>query len=229
MHYITDPECIANYNRLYQPWIMFSFDILPYIKIAEFDINELILADNQTPNYFYYLLEGSAKLYLTHPNGRVSLINFMNAPCFIGEMELIGAQSTSNSVKAISRCLCYEIDIKPIKHQLLQDSVFLLNLSLFLATKAIENTSNYSRNQIYPLENRLALYIIQTSHNGVYREKHTEASEFLGVTYRHFLFVLADLVKQGLLQKSPTGYKIISEEKLMAIAHRSLDLNQDRL
>lgn len=35
----------------------------------------------------------------------------------------------------------------------------------------------------------------------MYREKHTEVSEFLGVTYRHLLYVLADFVKRGYLKK----------------------------
>jgi len=42
-----------------------------------------------------YLLSGRAKLFLSHENGRISLINFLNAPCFIGEMELLGAHEAT--------------------------------------------------------------------------------------------------------------------------------------
>lgn len=218
MKQITDPEYIEKCKTLFQPQNFFSFDIFPFIHVVEFDTNEFLLVDGETPKYLYYLFEGSAKLYLTHSNGKISLINFTNAPCFLGEMELIGAQESANCVKAITKCVCYAIEIKTIKQQLMQDSVFLRYLCHFLATKAINNTSNYSKNQTYPLENRLAEFILQTSHNGIYTKKHTEASEFLGVTYRHFLYVLADFVKQDILVKTSSGYKILSHEKLVELS-----------
>ena len=48
----------------------------------------------------------------------------------------------------------------------------------------------------------------------MYREQHTEAAEYLGVTYRHLLYVLAEFVKEGILEKTKTGYRIIDMEKL---------------
>ena len=42
----------------------------------------------------------------------------------------------------------------------------------------------------------------------MYRETHTEAAEFLGVTYRHLLYMLAEFVKRGYLKKTKQGYLI---------------------
>ena len=91
-------------------------------------------------------------------------------------------------------------------------------LCLFLSHKAIGNTSNYTKNQAYPLEVRLANFILLTSCNQIYREKHTEAAEFLGVTYRHLLYVLAAFVKQGYLKKTEQGYYIQDLNALRKIA-----------
>jgi CRP/FNR family putative post-exponential-phase nitrogen-starvation transcriptional regulator len=68
------------------------------------------------------------------------------------------------------------------------------------------------------LETRLANFILTTSHNGIYREKHTEVAEYLGVTYRHLLYVIAKLVKSGILEKSEQGYFIKNERVLRKIA-----------
>ena len=68
------------------------------------------------------------------------------------------------------------------------------------------------------METRLANFILTTSHNGMYREKHTEVSEYLGVTYRHLLYVIAKLVKSGILEKSEQGYFIKNERALRKIA-----------
>lgn len=196
----------------------FGFDVRPYTKIVQFETDELILREGDEPDFLYYLIDGRAKLFLSHENGRISLINFLSAPCFIGEMELLDAQKFANGVKAITNCTCYAINTKLCKKQILQDTKFLRHVCVFLGKKAIGNTDNYSRNQSYPLNVRLAEFILATSYNGYYREKHTETAEYLGVTYRHLLYVLADFVKNGIIKKTQQGYHIEDVEKLKEIA-----------
>lgn len=198
---------------------LFEFDIRPYTTDMTFESGDHILFEGTVPEYLYYLFEGKAKLYLSHKNGRTTLINFLSAPCFIGEMELLGARETSNGVIAVTRCCCHAIHIQSCKEQLLNDTTFLRHLCLLLSQKAVENTDNYSVNQSFPLEVRLARFILMTEHNGLYREKHTEVAEFLGVTYRHLLYVLADFVKRGVLEKMPQGYHIKDDAVLKKYAY----------
>lgn len=176
------------------------------------------MQEGETPRFLYYLTEGRAKLFLSHGNGRISLINFLDAPCFIGEMELFGAQKTANGVTAITPCICYAIRIRDCKERILSDTKFLRCLCMLLSRKAVGNTCNYSKNQSYSLEVRLADFILLTSCNRMYREKHTEVSEFLGVTYRHLLYVLADFVKRGYLKKTDRGYLIQDMDALRKLA-----------
>lgn len=196
----------------------FGFDIAPYVSVVRFGSGEAIMKEGEKPGNLYYMLEGRAKLFLSHANGRITLINFLDAPCFVGEMELIGAQETTNGVTAITPCVCYEICVDKCRGRLLEDTKFLRYLCVFLGRKALENTDNYSRNQAYPLETRLAGFILMTAHNGVYTERHTEAAEFLGVSYRHLLFVLAGFVEKGLLLKTRRGYELADPVKLRELA-----------
>ncbi|MCD8220664.1 MAG: transcriptional regulator YeiL [Clostridiales bacterium] len=200
----------------------FGFNIRCYTDIIQFDSEEAILHEGGKPGFLYYLREGRAKLFLSHGNGRISLINFLNDPCFIGEMELIGAQDAANGVTAITPCICYAIRINECRDRILNDVVFLRHICLFLSKKAIGNTANYSRNQSWPLKARLADFILLTSYNGIYKERHTEISEYLGVTYRHLLYVLADFVKHGLLLKTTQGYYIQNAAALREIAEGRL-------
>lgn len=196
----------------------FGFDVKPFTKIIQFENDELILREGEEPYYLFYLIDGRAKLFLTHDNGRISLVNFLSAPCFIGEMELLDAQRFANGVKAITKCTCFAIQSKLCKEQILQDAKFLRHICVFLGKKAISNTDNYSRNQSYPLDVRLAVFILTVSNNGYYRERHTEVAEYLGVTYRHLLYVLADFVKRGIVKKTPQGYHIENIKMLREIA-----------
>ena len=196
----------------------FEFDVRPFTSKVTFESGSHILHEGSTPEYLYYLVEGRAKIYLSHENGRISLISFLDAPCFIGEIELLGAQAAARGVIAITRCECYAIRIERCKDQLLNDTTFLRYLCLFLSKKSIDNTRNLSMNLCYSLETRLANFILTTSHNGIYREKHTEVAEYLGVTYRHLLYVIARFVKQGILDKAKQGYFIKNESALRKIA-----------
>ncbi len=215
---IKDRKVLEEYYDQFPLADYFSFDIRPYTSIVTFDSTESILSEGESPAFLYYLIDGRAKLFLSQKNGRISLINFLNAPCFIGEMELLGAQEAANGVTAITPCTCYAIHIMECKDRILNDTKFLRYLCLFLSQKAIGNTYNYTKNQSYPLEVRLANFILLTSCNHLYREKHTEVSEFLGVTYRHLLYVLADFVKRGLLKKTEQGYFIQDLKALCKIA-----------
>lgn len=196
----------------------FGFDIRPYTSIVQFDMEENLLHEGDTPYFLYFLIEGRAKLFLSQSNGRISLINSLNAPCFIGEMELLGTQKAAKGVTAITPCTCYAVQVNQCKDQILNDTKFLRYLCLFLSEKTITNTYNYSKNQSYPFEARLANFILLTSCNRMYRERHTEAAEFLGVTYRHFLYVLASFVKRGYLKKTESGYYIQDLHTLQKIA-----------
>ncbi|MBQ8184598.1 MAG: transcriptional regulator YeiL [Lachnospiraceae bacterium] len=195
----------------------FSFSIRPYTRVLEFKSEELILEKNRKPDVLMFLFEGRAKVCLTDDEGRIPLIDFVESPAFLGEMELIGAQELTQSVGAITRCRCFCIDLKECRDQLLNDTRFLRRLCLFLGQKVRSNMKGYVRNQVYPLENRLATFILLTMHHSMYTEKHTEAAEYLGVTYRHLLYVLAKFRHEGILEKTPQGYKIRDLEALKAL------------
>lgn len=195
-----------------------GFDVRPYISLVRFETEETIMKEGERPEYLYYMTEGRAKLFLTQDNGRIALINFLTAPCFIGEMELLDPCKRADGVKAITPCECYRIAVNLCGGRLLEDTKFLRYLCRFLSGKAEGNTANYSKNVSYPLRNRLAAFILETSVGGMYRERHTEVAEYLGVTYRHLLYVFAEFVKEGLLEKVQAGYRIKDIGKMRNLA-----------
>jgi len=69
-----------------------------------------------------------------------------------------------------------------------------------------------------PLENRLAAFIILSADDNFYKEKHTEVCEYLGVSYRHLLHVLAQLCKKNIIEKQSQGYIIRDRECLEKLA-----------
>ena len=197
---------------------LFSFDISPYVEVFEFNKGDYIIQEGNKPEYLFYMVEGKAKLYVTHKNGKVSLINFLSPPIFMGEIELLNEEKYSKSIQTSSKSICIGIAIEKCKEKLLADAHFLRHLCLFLSNKSTVHSAKYTKHQAYPLENKLAEFILLSSHQNIYKEKHTEISDYFGVSYRHLLHTFAQLSDAGIIEKIKMGYKILDKEKLQALA-----------
>ncbi|MEG0471243.1 MAG: transcriptional regulator YeiL [Solibacillus sp.] len=200
----------------------FSFDISPYLTVHQFEKGEFIFKERSHPQFLYYMVEGKAKLYVTHKNGKVSLIDFITSPCFMGEIELLDSERVSKGIQTVTKTICLAIPFQHCRKILLTDVIFLRELCMFLSDKEMKVTAKYTQNQVYPLENRLAAFILLSSDQVFYKEKHTEISEFLGVSYRHLLHTLAAFCEAGILVKQNRGYVIQDKDKLLALSEEIL-------
>lgn len=196
----------------------FSIDVLSATKLFHFSPRDAIVEEGCDPAYLYYLVRGRAKLYVTYPNGKVSLIDFFGATCFIGEIELVDSSHQSLSVQAIEDCWCLALPMAKYRPLLLNDVKFLHMLCVMLCRKNHRNIASFTKNQSFPLNNRLAAFILFTQHNNLYTEKHTLVADYLGVSYRHLLYVIALFLDSGLLKKGKAGYQIGNKAKLTALA-----------
>jgi len=187
---------------------LFSFPVDEFIEVREYQRDEWIIQEGMRPDCLFYVIEGKAKIYVTHQNGKVSLINFINANDYIGEMELFNEEYYTKGVQVLTKTICFALPIPHYRKQLLEDAKFLRELTKFLSIKATSMAAKYSHSLAFPLENRLAEFILQTADEGVYKEKHVTVCDFLGVSYRHLLHVLAQFCEKGYLQKEGRHYRI---------------------
>ncbi|MGE7673035.1 transcriptional regulator YeiL [Lysinibacillus sp. NPDC094403] len=220
MHILTAEERSYYLNK-YPIDDFFSFDIDPFLEVCKFDKGEWIFQEGSFPDTLYYMIEGKAKIYMTHKNGKVSLIEYPEAPRFMGEIELLNEARYTKGVQTVTETICFSIT-QSCKEKLLTDVLFLRKLCVFLGEKATKITSKYTQNQAYPLENRLAAFIQLSSDQGIYKEKHTEICEYLGVSYRHLLYVLAQFCEEKILEKRKKGYHIMDEKRLSELAQEIL-------
>ncbi|HJF34354.1 MAG TPA: transcriptional regulator YeiL [Sporosarcina psychrophila] len=217
MQFLAEPMR-SYYIEKYPIQSLFSFPITPFIQVYQFERGEFIFKEGSHPEFMYYLVEGKAKLYVTHKNGKVSLINFLQAPTFMGEIELLNAERYSKGIQTATQAICLAIPIHACKDKLLTDATFLRYLCNFLSQKMTMISEKHSQNQAYPLENRLAAFILLSADQNFYKEKHTEICEYLGVSYRHLLYVLAQLCEAGIIEKESRGYTIRDKERLQKLA-----------
>ncbi|ALC87932.1 XRE family transcriptional regulator [Bacillus sp. FJAT-22090] len=217
MKFLDEPMR-SYYIEKYPIQSLFSFPIISYIQVCQFERGEFILKEDSNPEYIYYLVEGKAKLYVTHSNGKVSLINFLEAPIFIGEVELLNSERYSKGIQTATQTTCFAIPIHLCKDNLLKDATFLRYLCIFISQKMTTISTKYTQSQAFPLENRLAEFILLSADHDFYKEKHTEVCEYLGVSYRHLLHVLAQFCKSNIIEKKSRGYIIRDRDRLQELA-----------
>lgn len=193
------------------------FNEIPNVKVEVFSPKENIINFNKDINKLYLLLDGKAKIYMVHEDGKRSLIQFLETGDLIGELTLIGIEKNPKDVVAINKCTCLAVSFIDGKEKLLLNNDFLLYLNRYLGTKLLKRTEFFAKNQNYELKNRLAAYILLSEHNNKYTEKHTETAEFLGTSYRHLLYTLKNFEDEGYLTKDKKGY-IINSDKLKSLS-----------
>ncbi|WP_462411328.1 transcriptional regulator YeiL [Neobacillus sp. Marseille-QA0830] len=197
---------------------LFSFPIEEFMEVHEYKRDEWIIQEGMRPDFLFYVIEGKAKIYMTHLNGKVSLINFINPNDYIGEMELLNDVYYTKGIQTSTKTVCLAIPFNRCRGLLLEDVKFLRELTRFLSVKSTTMAAKYAQSLAFPLENRLADFILQTADNQVYKEKHVMVCDFLGVSYRHLLHVLGQFCEKGYLEKDGRHYHIRRPEVLREIA-----------
>ncbi len=215
---IYKDEKKQQYMKMYSIAHLFSFPVEEFIEVHQYERDEWIIQEGTRSNFLFYVIEGKGKIYVTHQNGKVSLINFINTHDYIGEMELLNEVYYTKGIQALTKTICFAIPIHLCGTQLLEDVKFLRELTKFLSIKATIMATRYSQSLAFPLENRLADFILQTADEGIYKERHITVCDYLGVSYRHLLHVLTQFCDKGYLQKDGRHYQIIKPQSLYNLA-----------
>lgn len=203
----------------------FSFDITPFVRIVEYERNEYIIRSDRVLNRLVFLQEGTAKLYVLHKNGRQSLINFFTPPCVLGGTELFQLGKLPFPLVAQTKCICIEIDTSACRPSLLADAVFLRSLCDMILHQNVAQNQRYLNLANYPSINNFAACILLLQSNGIFKERYTEISEYLSISYRHLMFIINDLCNNGILKRSGKSLEILDYAELKTLADEIIDDN----
>ncbi|MGB3366480.1 MAG: cyclic nucleotide-binding domain-containing protein [Acidaminobacteraceae bacterium] len=223
---INDPNLLSHYMKKYEISSLFDNDLTPYFDIHKFKKGESITKTDEPIEFFYFLVDGKAKIYKLLKNGKSLLMKFFTPLEVIGEIELIEEINANSNIDAISDCILIAIEMDTLRRFASDDIKFLKFLNKHLVVKLKEFSLSSSINQLYPLESRLASYILTTSSDGpaskfiegISTNKLTEMADLLGTSYRHLNRTLKNLQDSGLIQKKRTAIIITDKDTLEELA-----------
>ncbi|MBU5483194.1 cyclic nucleotide-binding domain-containing protein [Clostridium sp. MSJ-11] len=225
MKILEDKNQLEHYIKKYEMDNLFQIDIKEHMQLISFDEGENILRKGERIEYFYFLVEGKIKVYTIVENGRVLLFHFYEPLNIIGDAEFFEDDITRCNIQAITETICIAIPLSIIKDKTYNDINFIRFLCKKLSEKFLNYTIFSSVNILYPLENRLASYILAMSleikdsyETIIYIDKLTEIADLLGASYRHLLRTIKKLVDKNIIKKEEDSIIILDKKRLQELA-----------
>lgn len=223
MKIIENTELLNTYlaSRPYTDY--FCGTVKAHTFLIEYAAGEYILRQDALPSCLYLMVSGRCSISILLANGKSVILQTLKAPCLIGEMELIRPVS-SFTVQALEHCRLLAIPLDQCKYFLLNDPYFLRAVCFDLIGKERTESLKLIHAFGYPLENRLAHFILENCQGNRFYIKKVHIADSLGVSYRHVEKVMSDFVRKRYLSKEKLVYTVTDECALKALS-RELEMN----
>ena len=189
----------------------------PFTALYRAESGEKILRQEEESHRLYYLVSGRCKVTFLQPNGKSVLLNILTPGDLIGEIELL-EDIRCFSVDALSDLLLLSFRKDEVRDLLCEDPHFLRELSKSVSRKERSDIYRLLHMLAYPLENRLAKFILDYSEGDCFSIRKTVISESLSVSYRHTEKVMKDFVDKGILAKKKRIYTVIDRDALRKLS-----------
>lgn len=207
---------IAYYLNRYGLSGELSDEVKSALKIYRFRQGEHIIRSGGKLEYFYFFVEGKAKVYTLQENGRSLLVRFYLPLEIIGEVEMFTGRNSICHLQALTESVCLGIKSSKMLEACRTDCLLMEFFCRTLSRKLLDFNQASSINQSYPLENRLASYLLSIPDDGgrLKTDSMSELADLLGTSYRHLSRTVKDFTEQGILEKKGKVMAILDQEKL---------------
>jgi CRP-like cAMP-binding protein len=205
---LNDQEQLLAYMKTYQLDSIFHEPLIPHLSLVGFDQGELICSQGETSQNLYVLVKGKVKIYTSSPEGKTLILSFKKPLEVIGDIEYVRGIDIINTVEAVSSVCMIGIHHRWLK-KYGSDHAPLLQFLLDIITKKFHLKNNsMSFNIMYPVEVRLASYLLSVSFNELdtddkdqLRISIKDAANLIGTSYRHLNRVITQFCEDGLIER----------------------------
>ncbi|MCD7035141.1 cyclic nucleotide-binding domain-containing protein [Metabacillus sp. GX 13764] len=226
---IFEAEMLESYMKAFQLDSIFNQKVQPYMKLAHFNRQEIICSQGGISEHLYVLVEGKVKVFTTSPEGKTLILSFKKPLELIGDIEFVRGTSTVNTVEAVSAVTMIGIPYRELRKYAGEDPAFLQFLLGIITDKFYIKSSTLQFNMLYPVEVRLASYLLSVSYDdetfltGRHSSKNLrDAANLIGTSYRHMNRVIQQFCGDGLIERTKKGIIVKDREGLGLIANGNI-------
>lgn len=223
---MNDQDLKEYYLKRYNLKEILDKTLIDNLKIYPFSPGEHIVVSDEILENFYFMVEGKAKVYSLLENGKSLLVRFYKPLEIIGEVELFSHMRSICHLQAISEVYCLGIKADIVRKACSTNNRLLAYFCRSLSSKLLHFNISSSINLTYPVENRLAGYLLAVSIKEksdpiveqMFTENITELADLLGCSYRHLTRTLRSFIDRGIICKKKKHIEILDWEKLKDMA-----------
>ncbi|WP_045516702.1 Crp/Fnr family transcriptional regulator [Neobacillus niacini] len=220
MKELKDREMLEYYLKAHQLESVFNEEIMPYLSLHHFEQGELILSQGEPSKYLYVLVKGKIKIYTTSAEGKTLILSFKSPIEVIGDIEYVQEIDTINTVEAVSSVYLIGVQHTMLRKFTNDYSPFLKFILNIITEKFYLKTNSMSFSLLYPVEVRLASYLLSVTHDEnesilnsqLSTTSLTDTANLIGTSYRHLNRVIRQLCSDGLVERS-NGFILIKDKE----------------
>lgn len=226
MKVIKDIDLLEKYVHKLEINTIFTNNMTQWMELHFYKRYEEIYTIEHPLDYFYFLVKGKLKIHTSLENGKTVLLRFYKPLSILGDLELLADDTVVTNVTSVTEALLIGIPRDKINQYALDDPTFLRFIIKNLSHKLYTLSNMMALNLTYPLETKLASYLISiTSDENEVRQieelKTTNTHEIatlLGTSYRHLNRILQDFVKKGLIERKDKKIIVKDYEQLKKLS-----------
>ncbi|NIK79673.1 CRP-like cAMP-binding protein [Paenibacillus castaneae] len=230
MKEMKDREQVVEYLHAHGIASVFNDQLMPHLSLYSFDQGELICSQGEPLQYLYILVKGKVKIYTTSVEGKTLILSFKTPLEMIGDIEYVQGTEIINTVEAVSSVCMIGVHHRWLRKYASDDSSLLQFLLKIITQKFYIKSSSLSFNLMYPVEVRLASYLLSVSideSDSLFDGKLSIASikdtaNLIGTSSRHLNRVIRQFCTEGLVERSKEFIQIKDREGLSALASRNI-------
>lgn len=179
----------------------------------------VFIHQGQAVEALYWLERGKVKVETTEPNGRSLLLCFMEAPAFLGDVELFRADKAATcTVAAVCTVRLWRLAHATVHQRIAGHPGLSWRLAGSLADKMVAFTRASARNQLWRLEARYAAYLREMAEEGGSLPiRLEETAGLLGSSPRHLQRVVRAFAAAGLVSREGRCLRIRDKTGLLAV------------
>lgn len=230
MKEIKEQEKLNHYLHTHQIESIFNEQLLPHLSLYSFDQGELICSQGETTENLYILVKGKVKIYTTSEEGKTIILSFKTPLEVIGDIEYVQEIDIINTVEAVSPVYMIGIHhhwLKKYGHDYAPLLKFLLEI---ITRKFSIKSSSLSYHLMYPVEVRLASYLLSVSYDeadSIFKWRISagglmDAASLIGTSYRHLNRVIKQFCTEGLLERNKDFILVKDREGLRSRARENI-------
>lgn len=191
---------------------------LSQLQKVTFQKNDYICTQGQAITELTYILSGKVKIVRSLFNGKEHILETLNQPQILGDVELMTNQPAGSSVIALEEVQAVQLPLNN-KEELLKDPVFLYQIGRNLAMALHKQGITASTNASYSVKERLATHILNSEEENIFQLSPSILASRFGTSYRHVQRVIKQFIDQGIIEKEAfKTYRILEKKTLEKLA-----------